>query len=149
MHEPREALQSHQALPLVVEVAGHRGCGPAREVGGLAGRRDEDVDAGEDHRDPGALPIVVEQRVGLRKMECAGWSIDQRLGEAQLEEQGGPLVSPHRLLQRRASAGRRRTSDAPRVRAVRAAARSSSTVAALPRRGARSRWAATCSGSAP
>ena len=56
--------------------------------------------AGDDHPDPGTLPVVVEQRVGLGQVSGARRSVDQGLDQPQLDQHGGPLVARHRLLQR-------------------------------------------------
>ena len=88
MHEAGDALQGDQALPLVVELVRDRRGRVARELGRHAGRRDEDVGAGDDHPEQGALAVVVERGVGLGQVGDAGRAVDEGLDEAELDEHG-------------------------------------------------------------
>ena len=72
----------------------------ARELGRDAGRGDEDVGAGDDHADPGALASSSSSVVGLGQVGRARGPVDQGLDQTQLDEHVGAVVARHRLLER-------------------------------------------------
>ena len=93
--------------------------------------------------------VVQQASYASRQVRDTGGAVDQGLDAAELDEHVGRARVRTPAPPAPAAAARPPRPTAPRAIAVRAAARSTSTVAGLPRRGARSRWAATCSAVAP